>query len=121
MAKVRRLERQHLVAFVEARFDLAQWCAGLRGDHEFGRVMFDDSAVRACIDDFALQRLAVPVLRTAAANPQGRVARCRGAHALGPARDNVFLVHGVLRVDAGRLLAKWLVFDAPDQCIGACW
>jgi len=66
---VRWFERQHLAAFIQPRFDLAERRAGFRGDHEFGRVIFDNPAMRPRIDYLALQRLPVPVFRAAAANP----------------------------------------------------
>ena len=43
-----------------------------RGDDELGRVVLDDPAMRARVEDLALQRLPVPVLRAAAADAQRR-------------------------------------------------
>jgi hypothetical protein len=65
---VRWLECQHLVAFRERGFDLDERCAGARRDDELGRIVGDDAAVRARIEDLAFQRLAVPVLGAAAAD-----------------------------------------------------
>ncbi|ABA49505.1 hypothetical protein BURPS1710b_3344 [Burkholderia pseudomallei 1710b] len=94
--EMRRLERQHLAALGERRLELGERRARARGDDELGRVVRHDAVMRARIEDFPVERLAVPVLRAAAAYAQRAAARRGVADARGPACDDVVLFHGVV-------------------------
>jgi hypothetical protein len=54
-AEVRRLESKHLVVFGKHRFDFEERRAGARRDDQFGRIVGDDAAMRARVEDLTLQ------------------------------------------------------------------
>ena len=77
---MRRLERQVLALPGQHGLEFRQRRAGAYRYHQFARLVTDDALERACIQDFALQGLAVKVFAAAAANTQGRGAGRRGAY-----------------------------------------
>ena len=68
--EVRRFEGEHLIVFGERRLDLQQGRARARGDDQFGRVVGDDAAISARVEDLTFQRLTVPVFGAAATDAQ---------------------------------------------------
>ncbi len=72
-AKVWRLARQHLPSFIQRGFQLRQRRAGANGDHQFGRVIADDAAVLAGIEQHAVDLPPEESLAAAALNAQRRV------------------------------------------------
>jgi hypothetical protein len=69
---MRRLEREHLTAFRECRFDFGERRTGAGGDYELGRLVVDDAAIGIHGKRGTLSRATVEVLAAAAADAQGR-------------------------------------------------
>ena len=76
-AVIHRLEGEHLVVVGQGLFDVAQGRAGARGDHQFGRLVAQDTAVPADVDALADRCATVESLAVAGANAQWR-GGCRG-------------------------------------------
>ncbi|PAV70699.1 hypothetical protein WR25_22334 [Diploscapter pachys] len=68
--QVRRLARQHLPGLAQRRLDLPQRRAGTGGEHQFGGVVADDTAVPTGVDKLAGHRAAEHGLAVAALDAQ---------------------------------------------------
>ena len=94
-SEVRRLEGEHLVVIGECGFDFQQGRARTRGDNQFRRIVRDDAAISARVEDVTFQRLTVPVFGAAATDAQRAPLGAGRTHAFRPYGDDVVLFHGV--------------------------
>jgi len=86
-AEVGRLEGETLAVRLEPFFQFRKRSAAASRHHQLGRLIRDDAAIAASIEDLAAQRIAVEVLGAAAAQAQRPMARGGLADAVGKRLD----------------------------------
>src|SRR5258708_1437454 len=72
LAEMRRFEGQTLPGFVKKLLQLGKRGAAARRDHELGRLVADEAGMGAGVEQLAARLVAVEILGSAAAQPQGR-------------------------------------------------
>ena len=82
VAKVGGLKSQALAFLGQQVFDFSQRCSCTHSHHQFAGLIADHALVGARVEHFALQRLAVKIFATAAANAHRRFGESGSANAL---------------------------------------